>query len=157
MQHLPISTSPPENTFLLMLATPHIKSCSSPTQVFGIILWNGAVPTPEYDIDVQAQIPVALCALHNFIYMHNQNGEGTGDLTAGEDDEGEGAPVHLQAMGHATGVEEDLFMHRMQDNIVMEMWNDYQFVLGERAQRGDMDVESDIESDFFEDEVAVFV
>ncbi|KIN99020.1 hypothetical protein M404DRAFT_156333, partial [Pisolithus tinctorius Marx 270] len=70
---------------------------------------------PEYDINVQAQIPMALCALHNFICTHDQSGKGTGDLMSDEDEEGD-----LQVMGHATGVEEDLFMHRMWD-IAMEM------------------------------------
>ena len=30
---------------------------------------------PEYDITIQVQIPAALCAIHNFIHIHNPQEE----------------------------------------------------------------------------------
>jgi hypothetical protein len=34
---------------------------------------------PEYDMTIQAQIPAALCALHNFIHIHDPQEEELAD------------------------------------------------------------------------------
>ncbi|KAF8804816.1 hypothetical protein BYT27DRAFT_7106188, partial [Phlegmacium glaucopus] len=40
---------------------------------FGILKYSFYIfiISPEYDMDIQAQIPVALCQLYNFIYYYN--------------------------------------------------------------------------------------
>ncbi|KIK11486.1 hypothetical protein PISMIDRAFT_19486 [Pisolithus microcarpus 441] len=159
-RYLPIFKSPPESIFLPMLATLLVVSYLSPIVVSDIILWSGAVPTynprpkknyltygMQYDVDVQACIPTALCALHNFNYSCDENEEDDSDITLDTDDEDErqlwpGTPVGPQvAAGSAT----------LRDDIAVAMWNDYQAILVERAQRS---IDSDSGSDFFEEEVA---
>ena len=41
--------------------------------IFGILKWCFRILllAPEYDMDMQARVPPALCALHNFIHQHD--------------------------------------------------------------------------------------
>ena len=41
--------------------------------IFGVLKWCFQILliAPEYDLEVQARIPAALCAIHNFIQEHD--------------------------------------------------------------------------------------
>ena len=41
--------------------------------IFGVLKWPFQILliAPEYDLEIQAQIPAALCAIHNFIQKHD--------------------------------------------------------------------------------------
>ncbi|KIO00923.1 hypothetical protein M404DRAFT_151496, partial [Pisolithus tinctorius Marx 270] len=127
-------------------------------RIFGILKrrFRILLLAPEYDIDIQARIPAALCAVHNFIRTHGESEEGTDDISLDEDDEGEQQPgprTNPQATEGTRNLEEDILMRGMRDDIATAMWADYQHILVERAQ-STVDSESDAESDFFEEEVA---
>jgi len=85
---------------------------------------------PGYSVEVQAKIPAALCAIHNFIRLH--------DFQEGELPE----EVEQFARGADAG---DAFVHQLdfiaaddnrvaerRDFIAQAMWNDYQNILQER-------------------------
>lgn len=83
---------------------------------------------PEYNLDVQARIPAALAALHNFILTHEPKDEpeGLADLYDGL--EGHGGPEDpdhrassLEAETHAADHELD----ERRDKIASDMWADY--------------------------------
>ena len=41
--------------------------------IFGILKWHFQIllTAPKYSLEIQAWIPAALCAIHNFIHTHN--------------------------------------------------------------------------------------
>ena len=91
----------------------------------------------EYKIEIQARIPTALCALHNYIRAHDPH-EGPLPHTAVVNDN----PVHqlghagsdqlgandLDIAGLSHAVEGSVF----RDRIATQMWEDYQNFLHER-------------------------
>lgn len=114
---------------------------------------------PEYNLDIQAQIPAAACAIHNFIRHHDpddsdisfemdDNADGDGD---GDRDEHPG-PTAVQA----TAAAELREATANRDRIAEAMWRDYQRILRERgSSRGlstDNDDDDDSDGDALEDE-----
>jgi hypothetical protein len=85
---------------------------------------------PEYSLNIQAQIPAALCAIHNFIRTHDHD---EGSILAERD-------LHNQdnAVFEAAGdldleePEQGTTMSARRDQIAQEMWEDYQQILMER-------------------------
>ncbi|KAJ8579557.1 hypothetical protein M405DRAFT_895196, partial [Rhizopogon salebrosus TDB-379] len=78
---------------------------------------------PEYDMDIQAQIPVVLCALHNFIQKYHPDTfdlESDGNLLEINQD------VALGEFGEgpADAVEQRR-ADEQRERIVNEMWDDY--------------------------------
>lgn len=84
----------------------------------------------EYDMDIQAQIPAALCALHNFVrrYDPEDDGELGGVNPPDEDVE----PAGVLADGPADAAERRR-ADRRRDDIAEEMWVDYQRELRRRG------------------------
>jgi len=84
---------------------------------------------PEFDLDTQACIPSALCALHNFIRTHNPTEGpilGLNDGSAGGGgvmDEDNHIGVDEVAEGNSAGDQDEA--HAMRDNIAQAMWDDY--------------------------------
>jgi hypothetical protein len=115
-------------------------------RIFGVLKGRFRILhlAPEYNLDIQAQIPASLCAIYNFIRthdhnegpilerdLHNQNYEDFegGDLDFGEPEQG------------AT-------MSARRDQIAQAMWEDYQQILIQRGAEnlGDStDKDSDVE------------
>ncbi|KIK79900.1 hypothetical protein PAXRUDRAFT_160032, partial [Paxillus rubicundulus Ve08.2h10] len=103
----------------------HAALCNVVKCIFGILKqqWRILQVAPEYNMTVQAQIPAALCALHNFIQQYNPDKfdvEYDGDLLENDDDvawgqlaEGPASPAERR---HADN-------HH--DQIAQEMWVDY--------------------------------
>ena len=98
---------------------------------------------PEYNLDIQARIPAALCAIHNFIGIHNPDEE----LIHAGDDNDENSDDNAPFDNHgaqAAGAGFDRPSVR-RDSIAQAMWDDYLTV---RLERGiDSDDESETESD----------
>lgn len=109
---------------------------------------------PEYNIEIQAQIPVSLAALHNFISIHDPRegpviGGGTGHNTF---DDAEGYEDQVLQDGHEAIQEHD----EKRDQIVEVMWTDYQQICQERGRDGndpfDGDVDSEVEDNLDNEE-----
>ncbi|KAG2052928.1 hypothetical protein BDR06DRAFT_1009067 [Suillus hirtellus] len=85
-------------------------------------------------MDIQAQIPAALCSLHNFIHSHDP-AEGRlpdADYSLGD--------VHATNWEQGAGEEHPAAcndLHLMRDRIAEAMWVDYQCILQERHTLGD--------------------
>jgi hypothetical protein len=79
---------------------------------------------PEYDLDIQARIPVALCTIHNFIREHDPDeGELFAQETLVDHDEVDDADVAYYA---AVDVEDgEMDMGATRDQIATEMWEAY--------------------------------
>lgn len=100
-------------------------------RIFGVVKkrWRILVHPPEFDMDIQARIPPALAALHNFILDHDQS-----DLDDFVDviDENPGAAHYGNlATHHVTPAEKQRASLR-RDQIAQSMWEDYQAILRER-------------------------
>jgi hypothetical protein len=85
---------------------------------------------PEYSLDIQARIPTALCAIHNFIRCHDADKvtpSATDDVFDhhGHDNEPHG--------GQVVDPEEENEADQQCDRITQAMWDDYRRV---RAERG---------------------
>jgi len=89
---------------------------------------------PEYNLNIQAHIPTALCAIHNFIYEHDpidkppkpDNASGSCsdnyDTTNSEQDEAAATMMELEEESDAS---------RRHDYIAQMMWVEYQCICAE--------------------------
>jgi hypothetical protein len=99
---------------------------------------------PEYSMEVQARIPAALAAIHNFISILNPHDQ----------------PISSTFDGAAQmydNVDEDAEAPRPNDSdqrrdmIAQKMWNDYVCICAERGIDMDAAIESDLDDDEEED------
>jgi hypothetical protein len=84
-------------------------------------------PCPEFSIKIQAKIPAALCAIHNFIHHHdpqeNIDSERSNHTShAGDETVGPGMESEI----------DDSNVHARQERIATAMWENYQQVLQDR-------------------------
>jgi hypothetical protein len=126
----------------------HASARNAIERIFGVLKrrFRILLLAPEYDLGIQARIPAALCAIHNFIQVHDPD-EGplsdTGDLPAHEPDDYHPDPTPAAELEAATDA------HAKRDSIAQAMWEDYQDIL---ARRGITEEEpSDDESDGWDD------
>jgi len=100
-------------------------------------------------MEVQAHVPAALCAIHNFICTFD-NQEGLLPETCvnfdNDNPEYQGQPADMA--GQAEEVVNDTNILR--DNIAQKMWDDYQLVLAERGALDDFSI-VDIDDDNIDD------
>lgn len=122
----------------------HSSARNAIERIFGVLKrrFRILLLAPEYNLDIQAQIPAALCAVHNFIRAHDFN---EGPLTGGDEqhrqfDDYPEAAADQPGLGEESG--SDGLGRR--DEIAQEMWKDYQRVCRER---GFDDVDVDDEDD----------
>ena len=122
----------------------HASAWNVVERIFGVVKrrFRILLISSEYKIEIQARIPTALCALHNYIRAHDPD-EGPLPHTAVVNDN----PVH-QGLGHAAGDQLEAndsdtagLSHAVEggafcDRIVAQMWEDYQNVLRERDLLG---------------------
>jgi hypothetical protein len=93
---------------------------------------------PEYDLEIQARIPAALCAIHNFIKEHDPD---EGDL----EETREFSDEHHRDENEPFTPGDPEETGTMRDQIAEEMWLEYQRILAEQGmQPGDEG--SDLES-----------
>lgn len=108
--------------------------------IFGVLKWHFhilLIPS-EYYVKVQAQIPSALCAIHNFIQIHNPKEE----IPNPGDNE-------VQQVDYENNVYGDVAAR--QDKIAQDMWDSYQRVLEARGE--DESGEDDNEGDTSNEEM----
>jgi hypothetical protein len=112
-------------------------------RIFGVLKrrFRILLLAPEYSLDIQARIPTALCAVHNFIRMHDkEEGQlvenGTSDIIDSDHHD------YPQPGGMAEA-EDDTDAKIMRNRIAQAMWDDYQCVLTERMVDSDVDEDSD--------------
>lgn len=107
----------------------------------------------EYNLDVQARLPAALAALHNFLRINTSPDEDAelGNDESDSDDEEDGGhgvvvvddgEVGTAATGNTAQIRAEA--NAMRDRIAQAMWDDYQALI---AQRDVEDNESDDDSD----------
>ena len=103
----------------------HALACNVIERIFGVLkckFWILQL-APEYSIDIQSRIPVALAAIYNFI--HDQQPEEDGkDGNEDEDDQpiGRGVDVDDDKAEQNEGLDED---NERRDQITGEMWAQY--------------------------------
>lgn len=115
-------------------------------RIFGVLKrrFRILLIAPEYNLDIQAQIPTALCAIHNFIRQHEPE-----ELPAIVDNLPESDYLdHTHDLSAVELIEEDSQSQPSirRDQIAQAMWEDYQHVLLERAEE-DMDIDSNESAD----------
>ena len=99
---------------------------------------------PSYSLEIQARIPAALSALHNFILEHEPNDN---EPVADEDSANLAGHDFEPELGHAQPADlEEGAMTMRRDAIAADMWQDYQRVLQER-ELGDDEVNDDGDGD----------
>jgi hypothetical protein len=114
----------------------HASLCNVVERIFGVLKrrFRILLLPPEYSLDIQARIPVALSAIHNFICTHEPGEEPSlesPDILA--NDNSDEAPA-------AGIVEQEADVRR--DSIAQELWDDY---LRVREERGTGTDEEEVE------------
>jgi hypothetical protein len=109
-------------------------------RIFGIIKqrWEILNHPPQFDMSIQARIPPACAALHNFIMKHDPNDvedllTARGGLETPQDDStGELAETHVSH-------HEKQRAEALRDQIAQEMWDSYQDLLHRQEGEGYFD------------------
>jgi len=114
-------------------------------RIFGVLKrrFRILLLAPEYSLEIQARIPAALAAIHNFIRSYDPNDDEprTANDNIIHDNFGDEA-------GPTSAPEEEVDERR--DRIAQAMWDDYQQVCEERGiglEDSDNDDEMELESD----------
>ena len=113
----------------------HASACSVIKWIFGVLKQKFHIlhTAPEYSMSIQAHIPVALAALHNFNQKYEESepdreqddpiGGGDGDDGGGGDGDGDGdGNGNGNEAVHNDGVDKP---NAMWDQIVAAMWTQY--------------------------------
>ena len=102
-------------------------------RIFGVLKGRFRILllAPQYSLNIQAQIPAALCAIHNFIRTHDSN-EGP---SLEERDLHNHDYADFEAAGdlNLEEPEQETTMTARRDQIAQEMWEDYQRIIMERG------------------------
>lgn len=127
----------------------HAQARNIIERIFGVIKkrWRILVVPPSYNMKIQARIPPALAALHNFIMKHDPEDGGEPDVL---DDPTPGAARAVTGLHGELATERRTSMESdeskaLRDRIADEMWAQYQEILEERGD--EMDVDEDEEGD----------
>lgn len=107
-------------------------------RVFGILKkkWGILTCPPQFLMSIQARVPPAMCALHNFILAHNPD-DVDNYLTGNENNDADPNPGQMRdnnfgmLANTAVSPEEKACAEAKRDRIAEEMWNNYQRVLRE--------------------------
>ena len=97
-------------------------------RIFGVVKRQFRVlQTPlKYNMDIQARIPIALCAIHNFVCRFDPDALFDPELTEGDlSAELGGDELGVLSDGPAD-VAERRRADQHRDNIAQDMWEDYQ-------------------------------
>jgi hypothetical protein len=119
-------------------------------RIFGVIKkkFRILLIAPQYSLQVQAQLPAALCALHNFIRIHSKD-DGD-DEYSDEHNEDEGGTFGSDDFDTPTIFAEEDNVKAWRDGFAEDMWVSYQQVREERL-RDDARHEEDDGDDYDED------
>ena len=116
-------------------------------QIFGVLKrrFRILLLAPEYSLEIQARIPAALCALHNFIRKHDPKEGELPDNHQAFNFDAQDNPTSVIGGG---GGEDRTDASIRRDQIAQAMWDDYLRVCAERALEND---EEEVE-DFIDDD-----
>ena len=87
---------------------------------------------PEYSLEVQARIPAALCAIHNFIRIHDP-AEDTVLAADNDNDYDDNTALDRDHEAFAAAAAENDTMSAKRDSIAQAMWDDYLEICQERG------------------------
>ena len=120
----------------------HASLWNAIEHIFGVLKrhFHILLIAPEYNLEIQARIPAALCAIHNFIQEHDPN---EGELEEERTVFNEG----LENEGGLPAPEDEPVANLLQDQIAQDMWDQYQELLAEREALGDFFSESSTDID----------
>lgn len=121
----------------------HAQARNVIERIFGIIKkrWDILNHPPHFDMSVQARIPPACAALHNFILKHDPCDVDDLIVAHGEPETGGGVEdFGTLAQGHVTR-QEKLRAEALRDRIAQEMWDSYEDLLLRRQEEGNFDDE----------------
>jgi DDE superfamily endonuclease len=127
----------------------HAQARNVIERIFGVLKrrFRILVIPPEYSVKVQAQIPSALCAIHNFIKVHDPKEDELPNLGNSEYSSSIPNPGD-DGVRQVNYAEDDVFdVADRRDTIAQDMWDSYQNVLEARALAGDEDDEDEFEGD----------
>jgi hypothetical protein len=112
-------------------------------RIFGVLkrCFRVLLLAPEYSLEIQARIPAALCAIHNFICIHDPIDE----VMYTDDDDSNNGVVSNDDTIEAVAAEADQPLAR-RDRIAQQMWDDYLAIHMERAIDNDNDDEDSEDS-----------
>lgn len=112
----------------------HAQAQNIIEHIFGVLKQHFCILVipPEYSVQVQAQIPPALCAIHNTIKIHEPDDGKTTDLRSSEYSSSIPNPGD-NGVWQMNYVEDDVALH--QDKIAQNMWDSYQTILQTREGR----------------------
>jgi hypothetical protein len=117
-------------------------------RIFGVLKrrFRILLLAPEYSLQIQARIPAALCAIHNFIRLHDPAENET--LADNDDTENDTQVDHDHEASAAVAAEIDTPSTK-RDHIAQAMWDNYLAIRQERAisDEDDSGDESDAEVD----------
>jgi hypothetical protein len=124
----------------------HAQARNVIERIFGVLKrrFRILVIPPEYSVKVQAQIPSALCAIHNFIRIHDSTEEE--ELNLGNSEYSSSIPNPgddgVRQVNH--GEDDDVSEVAIRRNkIAQDMWDSYQRVLQAREALGESEDEED--------------
>jgi DDE superfamily endonuclease len=121
-------------------------------RIFGVLKrrYRILLVAPAYSLDIQARIPAALCAIHNFIRIHDPADEAIGTSDDDDDDDGDtGAPFDRDHIAAAAAAAELDGPSQRRDRIAQQMWENYLVV---RLERGLVEEDESEESSGHEDD-----
>lgn len=119
----------------------HASARNVVERAFGVLKkkWGILTRPPQFSMSIQARIPPAMCALHNFLLSHDPT-DVDHYLTGNDEDDADPNPGQTQdndfgvLAAAAVTAEEKTRAEENRDRISKEMWDDYQRVLCEREQ-----------------------
>jgi hypothetical protein len=116
-------------------------------RIFGVLKrrFRILLLAPEYNMNIQAQIPTALCAIHNFIRMHDPEETDEMLLETQPSIDSEDSDSQFPVMDM---MRENTEASMRRDQIAQEMWEDYLQVL---YDRGISDIVDPLDDDDFDD------
>lgn len=122
-------------------------------RIFGVLKhrFRILILSPKYNLQIQAQIPAALCTIHNIIRLHDPQEGPLPDADEPPDEDG------VEQLAAVTDDEDDVQdrneMSGIRNRIAGAMWEQYQQVVRERELAGveDLDIE-DLLLEFDENE-----
>ena len=129
---------PSPRNFKELFNLRHASAHNVVEQIFGVLKRRFRILEliPEYEMGIQALIPPALAALHNFIRIYDPQ-----DIDVNADE-----PVDFQIemgaravgeLGRAVTPAETTRANKRRDKIAREMWEQYQHDLASRAAHDD--------------------
>ena len=134
----------------------HAQAWNVIERIFGVLkhCFHILLLGPEYHYSIQAQIPTALCVIHNFIHIHNSSEEDS-EISRTESEE----QYNQQADASddivcSIGFEESTnnTVTERCDRIATFLWANYQEILQSRENEYDTDFFSNTDDGEYNDE-----